>query len=117
MGRPGPGAVDVTLALTGVFFTGGEFAGSETSFIWERAVAAVAAWKEIGEILREGNGFERVEAFTGPRKFPPPPRDARRPALWNCAGRVAHYRQLYGDDARERLISYIANELPELRQL
>ena len=118
MGRPGANVVQVTLALAGVFFLGGEFAGSEETGIWERAVAGVALWKEIVELLREGHGFDRVEALTGPASPPPAPRNWRGQALRNCAQTIAHYRQLYGDEAaRERLISYIADDLPELRRL
>lgn len=119
LGHPRAGIVKVTLALAGVFFLGGEFAGSEESGIWERAVAAIAVWQEIGKLLREGNGFDRVEALTGPRGLPPPPPlDSRGHVLRRCAQTIAHYRKLYGDEAaRERLISYIADDLPELRRL
>ncbi len=118
LGHPGANVVEVTLALTGVFFLGGEFAGSEASGLWARAVAAIAVWKEIGEILREGHGFERVEALTRSPGLPPPaPRDSRGHALWSCAQTVAQYRRVYGDAARERLISYVETELPELRHV
>ncbi|MDE3195919.1 MAG: hypothetical protein KGN84_06225 [Acidobacteriota bacterium] len=115
MGRPRVNVVEVTLALTGVFFLGGEFAGSEESGIWERAVTAIAVWKEIGEILRAGEGFDGVQSLTGPPGSPPPaPRNSRAYALRSCAQTVAHYRRVYGEAARERLISYIANDLPGL---
>jgi hypothetical protein len=107
--------VSVTLALTGVFFPGGEFAGSETSNIWQRAVARVGVWREIADLLREDSGFERVETLTGTIAHIPPPRDVRAHELWSCAQTVARHRELFGDaGAIERLISYVTTELPEI---
>ncbi|HEY4086445.1 MAG TPA: hypothetical protein VGM43_10935 [Bryobacteraceae bacterium] len=111
--------VSVTLAIGGVCFSSGEFIGSETSRLWLGAVAEAETWREIGSILRDSPGdvFPRIEAFTGPTSPPPAPRNWRGHALRRCARTVAQYRRSYGDEARERLISYVANELPEWRRL
>jgi len=113
------GVISVTLALTGAFFCAGEFAGLESSTLWRRTSARVAAWREVGNLLRDGQGFDHVGAFTGTTGVrPPQPRDITGHARWNCAAVVARHRELFGDEAaRERLISYIANDLPELRRL
>ena len=118
-GRSSLGVISVTLALTGAFFSAGEFAGFESSTLWRRTSARVAAWREVGDLLRDGLGFDRVEAFTGAAGTrPPPPRDVTGHARWNCAGAVARHRELFGDEAAsERLISYIENDLPALRRL
>jgi hypothetical protein len=114
-----PGIVSVTLALTGVFFPKGEFAGSEASELWQRSIAKVALWQEAGAILQAGHGFDRVEALTGPATLPPPaPRDWRGRVRRSVGRTIAWQRERFGDaEARHRLISYIATALPELRRL
>ena len=70
------GVISVTLALTGAFFCAGEFAGLESSTLWRRTSARVAAWREVGNLLRDGQGFDHVDAFTGAAGVgPPQPRD------------------------------------------
>ncbi len=111
--------VSVSLAIGAALFGSGEFAGSETSHLWLGAVAEAETWKEIGGILKDSTGdvFARIEALTGPASPPPAPRNWRGQALRRCAQIVAYQRRVCGDCARERLISYIANDLPELRRL
>jgi hypothetical protein len=111
--------VSVTLAVAGACFGNGEFAGSETSHLWLGAIAEAGTWREVGSILRDSPGdvFARIEALTGPTSPPPAPRNWRGHALRRCAQTVAQYRRVYGEAARERLISYITNDLPEWRRL
>ena len=66
--------IAITLALDGVFFVDGGFAGPDTLHNFDRFTAEVNARLEVAKIARDGHNrnlalaaiFEKIEAVTGP---------------------------------------------------
>jgi hypothetical protein len=111
---PGPTQI-VTLAIDGVFFLDGGFAGPDTLGSFDRFTAGVAAHLEAGKIAREGhnNGtpssaiLDRIQTLTGP-------------GLQTIADQIANMRKYssFGDDRIVyQLMSWSETPLPTFRKL
>lgn len=132
--------VRVTLALDGVFFLDGGFAGPDLTHGFDRVSANVNAHLEVGRIAREGHSagltpaaiFDKIEAGTGPgRGLAPPPRpprpgapvdpeELRRTSLQDLATQIAMTRQhgLLSDDRYIlMLMSWADTPVANLRRL
>jgi hypothetical protein len=129
--------VAITLALDGVFFLDGGFAGPDTLNNFDRFTAEVNARVELAKIARDGHNhglapaaiFEKIEAVTGPdRGLAPPPRPPmhgpvdpaglRRDNLQNLANQIAMMRQHQSDDrVIYALMSWTETLLPNFRRL
>jgi hypothetical protein len=89
----------VTLALDGVFFLDGGFAGPDTLYSFDRLTADVDAHLQVARIARDGHNkglapaaiFTQIEVVTGPDRGPAPPPppgergDFRQDSLRNLA--------------------------------
>jgi hypothetical protein len=122
----------VTLALDGVFFLDGGFAGPDALGTFERITANVDAVIKVAATAREGHNrgltpaaiLVEIEAVTGPdRGFAPPPApgrrgDSRRESLQNLASRIAMMRHGMADDrVVYQLMSWTETPLPAFRRL
>jgi hypothetical protein len=123
----------VTLALDGVFFLDGGFAGPDTLHGFDRITADVDALLQVARIARDGhnNGrapaaiFTQIEGVTGPgpgRAPPPPPGmggDFRQDSLRKLAWQIGRMRQDGIDDDRViySLMSWTETPLPNFRRL
>src|SRR6185437_6271746 len=76
----------VTPALDGVFFSDGEFAGTNDAQLYERIVCDAEAYQEATAVARSQSEFEvpahdvleAVERITGSVHHPPPPPPDRK---------------------------------------
>jgi hypothetical protein len=129
--------IAITLALDGVFFVDGGFAGPDTLHNFDRCTAEVNARLEVAKIARDGHNrglapagiFEKIEAVTGPERGlappPPPPMHGpvdpiglRRDNLQNLANDIAMMRQGQSDDrVIYTLMSWTETPLPNFRRL
>jgi hypothetical protein len=124
----------VTLALDGVFFLDGSFAGPDTLYNFERVTADVGAHLQVAKIARSGHNqgrspaviFTQIEVLTGPdRGLPPPPpplvgkEDFLQVSLQNLASQIGMMRQDgSGDDQIiYRLMSWTETPLPNFHKL
>jgi hypothetical protein len=130
---PGP-LKSVTLAVDGVFFLDGGFAGPDTLQNFDRITVDVDAHLRVAEIAQDGYNrglspaviFTQIEAVTGldPRPAQPSPPspggewDLRQDRLRNLASQIGMMRQ-HGDDDRViyRLMSWAETPLPNFREL
>ena len=105
----------ISLAIDGVFFLNGDFAGPDTLQNFDRVVAEVQAHVEVGKIAREGHKrglsaaeiFARIDAFTRPKRGSAPlqPGDSQ-PADLVAEGRrkLASYVDVLRQLAAERAL-------------
>ncbi len=125
----------VTLALDGVFFVDGGFAGPDTLRNFDRVIATADAHIQVGRIAQEGNSqglspaeiFARIEAVTGPdrgrgklRSAPSdPPEDFLTDSLRNIASQIGMARKHGGDRPQfiRLLRSWPDATLPNYRKL
>jgi hypothetical protein len=127
----------VTLALDGIFFVDGGFAGPDTLHNFDRLTAEVNARMDVAKIARDGHNlglvpaaiFEKIEAVTGPDRGlappPPPPMHGpvdpaglRRDNLQNLANQIGMMRQHQSDDrVIYTLMSWTETPLPNFRRL
>jgi hypothetical protein len=126
----------VTLALDGVFFLDGGFAGPDTLYNFDSLTAGVDAHLEVAGIARDGHNkglapaaiFTQIEVVTGPNVglAPPPPpptagerRDFRQDSLRILASQIGMMRQ-YGkgdDQVIYSLMSWTETPLPNFHKL
>jgi hypothetical protein len=122
-----------TLALDGVFFLDGGFAGPDTLHNFDRLTADVDAHLEVAKIARDGhnNGlspaaiFTQIEVVTGPDRGPAPPPPPggggvfRQDSLRNLAWQISVMRQHSVDDNRViyLIMSWTETPLPNFRKL
>jgi hypothetical protein len=122
----------VTLALDGVFFLDGSFAGLDTLYNFERVTAYVDAQLQVAKIARDGHNqgvssamiFTQIEVLTGPTPAAlPPPRVEKENllqfSLQNLAFEIGFMRQNgFGDDqVIYRLMSWTETPLPNFHRV
>jgi hypothetical protein len=124
----------VTLALDGVFFLDGSFAGPDALYNFDRVTAYVEAHLQVAKIARDGHNqglspaviFPRIEAVTGPdRGLPPPPppqgekEDFLQVSMRRLASEISMMRQNgVGDDrVIYLLMSWTETPLPNFHKL
>jgi hypothetical protein len=125
----------VTLALDGVFFLDGGFAGPDTLNNFDRMTADVNAHLQVAKIALDGHNkglspaaiFTQIEVVTGPDRGPappPPPRpggggDFRQDSLRNLASQIGmmRHRGLEDDRVIYFLMSWTETPLPNFHRL
>jgi hypothetical protein len=125
----------VTLALDGVFFLDGGFAGPDTLYNFDRMTADVEAHLEVAKIARDGHNkghspeviFTQIEVLTGPDRGPAPPApplrgrggDFRQDSVRNLASQIGMMRQQGAGDDRViyLLMSWTETPLPNFHKL
>jgi hypothetical protein len=129
--------IAITLALDGVFFVDGGFAGPDSLHNFDPFTAGADGRMEVAKIARDGHNqglapgaiLEKIEAVTGPgrRLAPPPPppmhgpvdpAGRRRDNLQDLADQIAMMRQHQSDDSViYTLMSWTETPLPNFRRL
>jgi len=123
----------VTLALDGVFFADGGFAGPDTLYTFDRLTAEVDAYLQVAKIALDGHNqgltpetiFTQIEVVTGPDRglAPPPPPgargDFRQDKLRNLATQIGLMRRhgMGDDEVVYLLMSWTETPLPRFRKL
>jgi hypothetical protein len=129
--------IAISLAIDGVFFVDGGFAGPDTLHNFDRFTAEVNARLEVAKIARDGHNrgfapaaiFEKIEGITSPDRglAPPPPPPMRGPVdpaglrrddLQNLSNQIAMMRRdQSGDRVIYTLMSWTETPLPNFRKL
>jgi hypothetical protein len=125
---------EVTLALDGVFFTDGQFAGPNKGMLWDRVVSEADAAMQVALVARAGHFeglapsriFEKIEEVTGAAPdrgmalLPGWGADTaawRGYALGKLAAQIGTMRQHRGDEGTIYALSdWAATELPRFRK-
>jgi hypothetical protein len=133
--RPLDPLKSVTLALDGVFFVDGGFAGPDTLYNFDRLTADVDAHRQVARIVRDGHNqglapttiFTQIEVVTGADHGPAPPPppggrggDFRQDSLRTLASQIGLMRQHNGmsdDQVIYSLMSWTETPLPNFRKL
>ena len=119
----------VTLALDGVFFVDGGFAGPDTLRTFDRVAANVEAHLRVAGVAREGHNqgltpgetFARIEAVTGPDRgrVPSPLPGSTEDFLQRIASQIGMMRRNGGDADRVlyQVMAWGDIPLPKLHKL
>ena len=119
----------VSLAIDGVFFMDGGFAGPDGLHCFERATAEVDAHLAVARVARDGRErgltadaiFAELEGMTGPDGGPAPPdspieRNVHKMCMRQLASQIKMMRR-GGERAIEQLSLWTETGLPEFRRL